>query len=111
MFISEAIAQTLPATAEAAGVATTPSGFAMVVQFALIFAVLYFLLIRPQKKKLQRHEAALNAITKGSKIVIGGIIGTVVKVESNNELVVKIADNTEIKVIRGYISQVLEEDK
>jgi uncharacterized membrane protein len=44
-------------------------------------------------------------------VVIGGILGTVSKVGDNNELTVKIADNTEITVIRGYISQVLEEEK
>lgn len=109
MFISEAMAQAVPATVEAANTATTaPSGLAMITQFALIFAVLYFLLIRPQRKKLQRHEAALSSITKGTKIIIGGIVGTVTKVNDNNELIVRIADNTEITVIRGYISQVID---
>ena len=96
----------------------TPSGFAgffaqygMIIMLVLMFVAMYFLMIRPQKKKLQRHEAALNSITKGSKVVIGGILGTVSKVGDNNELTVKIADNTEITVIRGYISQVLEEEK
>ena len=109
MFISEAVAQTVQATAETATAAQSP--MAAVAQLVLIFGILYFLFVRPQKKKLQRHEAALNAITKGSKIVIGGIVGTVVKVADNNELIVKIADNTEMTVIRGYISKVVEEDK
>ena len=109
MFISEAMAQTVQTATNTA--ATSGSGIAAFAQLILIFGILYLLLIRPQKKKLQRHEAALNAITKGSKVVVGGIIGIVSKVEDNNELTVKISDNTEIKVIRGYISQVLEEEK
>ncbi|MBR5129759.1 MAG: preprotein translocase subunit YajC [Alphaproteobacteria bacterium] len=109
MFISEAMAQTVQTATDTA--ATSGAGFAAFAQLILIFGILYLLLIRPQKKKLQRHEAALNSITKGSKVVIGGILGTVSKVGDNNELTVKIADNTEITVIRGYISQVLEEDK
>jgi preprotein translocase subunit YajC len=108
MFISEAMAQTVET---ATNTAPAGSGIAAFAQLILIFGILYLLLIRPQKKKLQRHEAALNSITKGSKVIIGGIVGTVVKVGENNELTVKIADNTEITVIRGYISQVLEEDK
>ncbi len=109
MFISEAMAQTVQTASDTAAV--SGGGIAAFAQLILIFGILYLLLIRPQKKKLQRHEAALNSITKGSKVVIGGILGTVSKVGDNNELTVKIADNTEITVIRGYISQVLEEEK
>ena len=109
MFISEAFAQTVQATADAQNV--TGSGMAAFAQLILIFGILYLLFIRPQRKKLQQHEAALNAITKGTKVIIGGIVGTVVRIEDNGKLTVKIADNTEITVIRGYISQVLEEDK
>lgn len=106
MLISEAFAQ----TAEMAQTATeAPNGMVAIMQFAFIFIALYFILIRPQQKKIKRHEAALNAITKGSKVVVGGIIGTVTKVSDNGELTVKIADNTEITVIKGYIAQVLDE--
>ncbi len=106
MFISEAFAQTAEMTQTSA---QAPNGMMAIMQFAFIFIALYFILIRPQQKKLKRHEAALNAITKGSKVVIGGIIGTVTKVSDNGELTVKIADNTEITVIKGYIAQVLDE--
>ena len=109
MFISEAMAQTVQTATDTA--AASGSGIAAFAQLILIFGIVYLLLIRPQKKKLQRHEAALNSITKGSKVIIGGILGTVSNVGDNNELTVKIADNTEITVIRGYISQVLEEEK
>lgn len=106
MFISEAFAQTVD-TAQTA--AQAPNGMVAIMQFAFIFIALYFILIRPQQKKIKRHEAALNAITKGSKVVVGGIVGTVTKVSDNGELTVKIADNTEITVIRGYIAQVLDD--
>lgn len=112
MFIKEALAQTaetLAATEQAT--AGAPMGMKIIAQFALIFLVLYFLLIRPQQKKLKKHESDLNAITKGTKVIVGGILGTVTKVEDNGELKIKIADNVEISVLRGYVSQVIFDEK
>lgn len=112
MFISEALAQTAP-TANAVAEATSgaPDGIKIVAQFALIFAVLYFILIRPQQKKIKKHEAEIGAITTGTKVVIGGIEGTVVKVEDNQTVKVKIAKDVEITVLKGYISQVIFDSK
>lgn len=112
MFIKEALAQTAQ-TVVATEQATsgTPMGMKIIAQFALIFLVLYFLLIRPQQKKLKKHESDLNAITKGTKVVVGGILGTVTKVEENGELKIKIANDVEISVLRGYVSQVIFDEK
>lgn len=112
MFISEAFAQTVETAATVENAAPgAPEPFKILLQFALILAVLYFLLIRPGQKKLKKHEAALNSITKDSKVVINGILGTVTKVINNSELQVKISDNTEITVLREYISAVLDDTK
>ncbi|MGN1062821.1 MAG: preprotein translocase subunit YajC [Alphaproteobacteria bacterium] len=109
MFISEAFAQTVQTASAAENAAAgAPDGFKMILQFALILAVLYFILIRPQQKRLKKHEAALQAITKGSHVVVGGIEGVVTKVIDNTKLQVKIADNTEITVLREYISAVTD---
>jgi len=100
MFISSAMAQTAATTANAGSL----SG--MAIQFLLIIVICYFLLIRPQQKRYKKHEAELNAIVKGVRVNVGGIIGKVVKVEPL-ELTVEIADGVEIKVLRPYVTQVL----
>ncbi|MBQ4472649.1 MAG: preprotein translocase subunit YajC [Alphaproteobacteria bacterium] len=100
MFISSAMAQT------AANAANAGSLSSMAIQFLLIIVICYFLLIRPQQKRYKKHEAELNAIVKGVRVNVGGIIGKVVKAEPL-ELTVEIADGVEIKVLRPYVTQVL----
>ena len=74
----------------------------------LIFVVFYFLLIRPQQKKMRDHREMLAAIRRGDKVVTGGgIIGQVVKVGENDELSVEIADEVRVKVLRSTVSAVL----
>lgn len=102
MFVSPVLAQ----TAENVAVNNGGSLAGMAVQFLLILIICYFLLIRPQQKRYKKHEAELNAIVKGVKINVGGIIGKVVKAEPL-ELTVEIADGVEIKVLRPYVTQVL----
>jgi preprotein translocase subunit YajC len=67
---------------------------------------MYFLMIRPQQKRLKEHRDMVAAIRRGDTIVTsGGIIGKVVKVE-DNELQVEIADGVKIKIVRGTVSEV-----
>lgn len=107
MFISNAFA----GTASAASAAPAQGDwFSLLVQIALVFLVLYLLLIRPQQKRFKEHEKALNSIQKGTKIVFGGIMGTVTGIEED-KLKVEIAKNVEITVVRAYVSQVLEQKK
>ena len=71
----------------------------------LIFAVFYFLLIRPQQRKVKQHKEMLSNLKRGDKIITsGGIIGTVTKVNENKELNVEIADNVEIKIAQGMVT-------
>ena len=77
MLISDALAQ----TGNAAEVFASNSVSGTLIQLGLIFVIFYFLLIRPQQKKIREHENMLNAIKKGDKIITGGgVFGTVVKV-------------------------------
>ena len=86
MFVNDALAQTAAAAAPQASVAST------LIQLALIFIVFYFILIRPQQKKISQHQAMLEAIKKGDKIITGGgIYGTVTKADGI-KLEVKIAE-------------------
>ena len=100
MFIPSAWAQT------AATSATAGSVSGMAVQFLLILFICYFLLIRPQQKRFKKHEAELNAIVKGVKVNVGGLVGKVVKVEPL-ELTVELAKGVEVTVLRPYVTQVL----
>ncbi len=74
----------------------------------LIFVVFYFLLIRPQQKKMRAHREMLAAIRRGDKIVTGGgIIGQVVKVGEDDQLTVEIAEDVRVKVMRSTVTAVL----
>ena len=58
----------------------------------LIFAVFYFLLIRPQQRKVKQHKEMLSNLKRGDKIITsGGIIGTINKVSDNRELQVQVS--------------------
>ncbi|WP_353859601.1 preprotein translocase subunit YajC [Azospirillum formosense] len=106
MFVSTAYAQT---AAPAAG------GADMIVQFLpliLIFVVFYFLLIRPQQKKMKEHKGMLEAIRRGDRVVTGGgIIGTVTKVGPEDELQVEIAENVRVRVMRSTVNLVLSKSE
>jgi len=100
MFVSSAYAQ-------AAG---GPGGFDLVslAPLVLIFVVFYFLLIRPQQKKMKAHKAMVAAVRRGDRVVTaGGIVGTVSKVLSDTELQVEIAEGVRVRVIRSTVTDVL----
>lgn len=109
MFISDAFAQTVE-TAAKMNETAMPEWAQVAVQFGLIFFVLYLLLIRPQQKKFKEHEKALNSIQKGSKVVIGGLLGTVTEAQED-KLKIEISKGVEITAFRAYVSQVLSDEK
>ena len=77
------------------------------IQMVAIFAIFYFLLIRPQRKEADRHRQMLEALKKGDEIVTaGGIIGTVVHAEPDR-VTLKTAESTRIVVERARISRVV----
>jgi preprotein translocase subunit YajC len=74
----------------------------------LIFVVFYFLLIRPQQRKAKDHKTMLDALRRGDRIVTGGgIIGSVARVDSPEEITVDIADGVRVRVLRSTITSVL----
>jgi len=92
-----------PAYAQAAG-----GGIEAFLPLILIFVVFYFLLIRPQQKKMKQHKDMLGAIRRGDKVVTGGgIIGTVTKVDDETQVTVEIAQDIKVKVRRDLISAVV----
>ncbi len=84
------------------------SAIAQFVPLILIFAIMYFLLIRPQQKKLKDHQKMVAALRRGDQVVTqGGLIGKVIKVKENNEVEVELADNVKVRVVQSTIAQVL----
>jgi preprotein translocase subunit YajC len=74
----------------------------------LIFVVFYFLLIRPQQKKAKDHRTMLDALRRGDRVVTGGgIIGTIARVDSPEEVVVDIAEGVRVRVLRSTITSVV----
>jgi preprotein translocase subunit YajC len=74
----------------------------------LIFVVFYFMLIRPQQKKAKDHRATLDALRRGDRVVTGGgIVGTIVRVDSPEEVTVDIAEGVRVRIVRSTISSVL----
>ncbi|WP_376091164.1 preprotein translocase subunit YajC [Roseomonas sp. CCTCC AB2023176] len=103
MLISTAYAQDA-----AAGGAT-----GLIMQFApliLIFVVFYFLLIRPQQKKMKEHREMLGQLKRGDRVVTaGGIVGKITSVkEGSDEIEAEIAPNVRVTLVRGTISSVIK---
>ncbi|MBE1282479.1 MAG: preprotein translocase subunit YajC [Rhodobacteraceae bacterium] len=74
----------------------------------LIFAIMYFLLIRPQQKKMKEHQAMVDGVRRGDQVVTqGGVIGKVAKVKEDGELEVEIAEGVKVRVVKATIAQVL----
>lgn len=101
MFATPAYAQA------AAGGAPAGAAFAQFIPLILIFAIMYFLMIRPQQKRVKQHKEMVAALKKGDQVVTqGGIIGKVASVR-DEELEVEIASGVKVRVVRGTVSQVL----
>ncbi|AWD20386.1 preprotein translocase subunit YajC [Pseudogemmobacter blasticus] len=97
-----------PAFAQAAGAPGAASALTSFMPLILIFGIMYFLLIRPQQKKLKEHKAMVDALRRGDQIVTqGGILGKVVKVQEDGIVEVEIADGVKVKVMRHTIATVL----
>ena len=97
MFISPAYAQ------------AADGGASFLVQLAplvLIFVVFYFLLIRPQQKRMKQHQAMLAALKRNDVVVLAsGVVGKIVRVE-DAEVGVEIAQGVTVKVVRSMVSSV-----
>lgn len=100
MFIS-------PAFAQGAG---APSGADFVIQllpFVAIFLIIYFLIIRPQQRRVKEHQEMVSNVRRGDTIVTsGGLVGKISKLIDDREVQVEIADGVRVRVVRAMISDV-----
>ncbi len=82
--------------------------FGQFIPLILIFAIMYFLLIRPQQKKVKEHAAMVEALRRGDQVITqGGLIGKVSKVKEDNEVEVELAEGVKVRVVKSTIAQVL----
>ena len=99
MLISDAMAEGAPAA--------QGGGYEMFIMIAIFFAIMYFMIIRPQQKRSKDHRKLLSSLSKGDEVVTsGGMLGKILKV-GDNSIKVEIAEGVAIKVQKGSISSVL----
>ena len=122
-FISKAMADTNTAPAAtsttgstgtaptAPGTPPQPSLVSMVLPFALMFAVFYFLLIRPQQKKMKEQEQMVNNLQKGDEVITqSGILGKIHGI-ADKFVDLEVANNVRIKVLKSTVATVLKGDQ
>lgn len=101
-----------PAYAQAAGGAGGGILNSMLIPMVLIFAIMYFFMIRPQQKKMKEHQTMLGALRRNDKIVTaGGLVGKVTNVKDEAEVEVEIAEGVKVRVLRTTIAKVLSKSE
>jgi preprotein translocase subunit YajC len=110
-FINPAFAA--EAVATAAETATAPSPLMSMLPLLLIVIVFYFMVIRPQSKRIQEHRKMVDTLQKGDKVVTGGgLLASVVRVvPDSNEIVLKLGDGVEVTALRHTIMSVQDTAK
>ena len=80
--------------------------FGMMIPMVGIFGVFYFFMIRPQQKRASEHQKMLSGVQRGDTVVSGGLIGKVVKVVDDNELLVEVGPNVQVRMLRQGLSDI-----
>ena len=84
------------------------NGLESFIPIILIFVIMYFLLIRPQQKKIKEHKNMVDNLRRGDQVLTqGGIIGKITKVQEGEEIEVELAKDVKVSVIRSTIVNVL----
>ena len=86
-----------------------PSTLYSIAPLIFIFAIMYFLMIRPQQQRMKQHREMVENVKRGDTVVTaGGIVGKVVRVAQKDdpEVTVEIADNVQVRVVKSTISEV-----
>ena len=100
MFVTPAFAQA----------AAPGGGGGLIIQllpFILIFAIIYFLILRPQQKRAKAHRELVAALRRGDSVVTsGGLIGKVAKVIDDNEISIEVAEGVKVRLLRSSVTDV-----
>lgn len=99
MFITPAFAQ---------GLGGDSGGFIVqLLPFILIFVVMWFLIFRPQQKRVKEHREMVASLRRGDTVVTsGGLVGKISKVIDDREIQVEIAEGTRVRVVRSMVAEV-----
>ena len=96
-----------PAFAQAAGGGDTNSMLMSLLPFALIFVIMYFLILRPQQKKVKDHAELVKNIRRGDTVVTtGGLVGKVTKVVDDEVVEVELAEDVRVRQMRSMLADV-----
>ncbi|ALA19223.1 preprotein translocase subunit YajC [Chelatococcus sp. CO-6] len=96
-----------PAFAQSAGSAGGGDMLIQLVPFILIFVIMWFLIIRPQQRRVKAHQEMIKNVRRGDTIVTsGGLVAKVTKVVDDGEIEVEIAEGVKARLVRGMISEV-----
>ncbi|MCP5432101.1 MAG: preprotein translocase subunit YajC [Alphaproteobacteria bacterium] len=77
------------------------------VMMAAIFAIFYFMIIRPQNKRMKDHRDMVANLRRGDTVVFsGGLIGKIKKVMENDEAIVEVADGVQLKIVKQSVTEV-----
>ena len=99
MFVTPAYAQ--------AGAGDGASFIIQLAPFILIFVIMYFLIIRPQRQRVKAHQAMVAALKRNDTVVTsGGMIGKITKVVDDGEVEVRFGDNQPVRIVRSTIAEV-----
>jgi preprotein translocase subunit YajC len=100
MFITPAFAQGSPFGGDASLVT-------QLLPFVLIFVIMYFLILRPQQKRVKAHAEMVKNVRRGDTVVTsGGLVGKVTKVIDDDQIEVEIADGIRVRQVRAMVSDV-----
>jgi preprotein translocase subunit YajC len=98
-FISEAWAEGAPAAAQPQG-----GGMMTLIMFGVLIAMMYFMIWRPQSKRMKEHRELIGALSKGDEVVVNGaILGRITKI-TDEFVALEIADGVEIKVSKASVT-------
>ncbi len=85
--------------------------FSLLLMIVAFGAIMYFLMIRPQQKRMKEHQALINAIQPGTRVLLtSGIFGTVRHI-GERQVIVELAPGTEVTMIKGNIAKVVGADE
>ena len=99
MFVTPAFAQT--------GIGGAPDMLISILPFVLIFVIMYFLILRPQQKRVKAHAEMVKNLRRGDTVITnGGVIGKISKVIDDHEVEVEIADGIKIRQVKQMVTEV-----
>lgn len=87
-----------------------PPGLDLLLMIVIFGAIMYFLMIRPQQKRMREHQEMVNAVEPGTRVLLtSGIYATVLHM-GERQMIVEVAPGVEITVVKGHISKVVTDD-